>query len=174
MLIKKLDKFIYFKELIKEVSDLIDKIPFSETIGNQLSLQVKDPKNITPDSWYESIGSIKQTDKTISEEEYSYIHPDLVGGYIDMWLNSLPQYKLVRTRLMLIPGRTCYSVHSDPHPRIHIPIITNKQCYICFPGEQRMVHLPADGSSYWVDTTKTHTAINCSQLNRIHLVSVVL
>ena len=31
-------------------------------------------------------------------------------------------------------------------------------------------HLPADGSVWWVDTTKEHSAMNGSLIDRIHLV----
>jgi hypothetical protein len=81
------------------------------------------------------------------------------------------QYKLIRTRLMIIGSCSCYSMHTDTTPRIHIPIITNPNCYFVF--KQGIVqHLPA-GSVYQVDTTKPHTFMNCSNTHRLHLVGIV-
>ncbi len=168
-MIDALGKFKDFDRLIEEVKSLLTRVPFEEGI-NQLSLQVKDPASA---SWYESCGRIKKRNTMIIEPHYKFVHPELAGGYIDQWIKSL-DYKIVRTRLLLINPKTCYSIHSDPYPRIHLPIITNPQCLMCFPEQGLMKYLPADGTSYWVDTTKKHTFINCSTEPRIHLVGVVL
>ena len=163
-----LEKFDKFQELVEEVKSLLSKIPFEDGV-NQLSLQVKDPSNA---SWYESCGRIKKRNTMIIEPHYKFIHPELEGGFIDQWINSVP-YKIVRTRLLLVQPRTCYSIHSDPYPRVHLPVITNPQCLMCFPEHGIMKYLPADGTSYWVDTTKKHTFINCSEESRVHLVGVI-
>jgi hypothetical protein len=88
------------------------------------------------------------------------------------YINSIIDlYKLKRTRLMLMKPKTCYYWHNDKSKRLHIPIQTNSNCFLLVEGQQ--FHLPADGSSYIVDTTKKHTALNCSKENRIHLVGVL-
>ena len=66
---------------------------------------------------------------------------------------------------------SCYSVHKDLTPRIHIPIITNPQNFIVFKYSP-MEHLSL-GNVYWVDTTQYHTAINGSDDARLHLVGIV-
>jgi hypothetical protein len=172
MLINPLPKFEKFKELVEEVKSLLASVEFKDGV-NQIGLQVKDPNNDSPDAWYESVGRIRKANTMIVEPHYKYINPNLKDGYIDQWLQSL-DYRVVRLRLMLVHPRTCYSIHSDPYPRIHIPVITNPQCLMCFPDDMVMRHLPADGTSYWVDTTRKHTFINCSEESRVHLVGVVL
>lgn len=168
-MIEDLGKFKDFDGIVNEVKDLLSRVPFEDDV-NQLSLQVKDPANA---SWYESCGRIKKRNTMIIEPHYRFIHPELKGGYIDQWLSTL-DHKVVRTRLLLVKPRTCYSIHSDPYPRVHLPVITNSQCLLCFPEHNIMKYLPADGTSYWVDTTKKHTFINCSEENRVHLVGVIL
>lgn len=172
MIIQPLPKFEHFENLVKEVQDLISRVPFKDDV-NQLALQVKDPLDNSENAWYESCGRISKGNTFIVEPHYKYINPNLAGGFIDKWIGTLEQ-RVVRTRLMHMNPRTCYSIHSDPFPRIHIPIVTNEQCLMCFPDEGIMQYLPADGSSYFIDTTKRHTFINCSTEIRIHLVCVVV
>jgi hypothetical protein len=172
MLIQPLKKFDKFTELVREVKSLMASIEFKDNV-NQLGLQVKDPENNSPDAWYESAGRIRKGNTMIVEPHYKYINPHLKGGYIDQWMQTIG-FRVVRLRLMLVNPKTCYSIHSDPYPRIHLPIITNPQCLMCFTEEMVMRNLAADGTSYLVDTTKKHTFINCSEESRVHLVGVVL
>jgi hypothetical protein len=170
---KPISKFEKFAELVAEVNEVMTRVGFIKEVS-QISLQVSDPEDSSPESWYRSCGRIQQQNRLIIETQFKYIHPKLKGGYIDQCLQSLAEYRIVRTRLMLVNPRTCYSIHSDPYPRIHIPVITNNQCLFCFPESGAMEYLPADGTSYYVDTTKKHTFINCSTVPRVHLVGVVL
>ena len=77
---------------------------------------------------------------------------------------------------MWVNPMSCYSLHKDSTPRIHIPLITNPSCYFIFKEnntpEGIIQHLPV-GSVYWTNTTVSHTFINCSELPRLHLVGVV-
>jgi hypothetical protein len=173
MFCQPLGKFQNFTNLVEEVRQLILKID-AVSPSTQISLQVKDENDNSPDSWFSSTGRIRQQNRLIIEPQYKYIHPELKGGYIDQWIQSITDYRIVRTRLLKVNPRSCYSIHSDPYPRIHIPVITNPQCLICFPDQGIMEHLSADGNSYYVDTTKKHTFINCSEELRVHLVGVAL
>lgn len=173
MLCQPLELFPDFKELVKSSQALIKEVGFNLEIGNQISLHVNHPANSSASSWYESIGRIRKGEIELNELDFKFIHPKLKNGYIHKWIQSLEKYGVVRARLMLVPGRTCYSIHSDPNARIHIPLITNPSCLMCFPDHGIMKHLPADGRSWFVDTRKKHTFMNCSTEDRIHLVCVV-
>jgi hypothetical protein len=85
--------------------------------------------------------------------------------------NLIIQYNLKRTRFMMVEPWSCYSIHADTTPRIHIPIITNSECYFLFKNGH-LEHLPV-GQVYLVDTTKEHTFINCSNRQRLHLMGSV-
>ena len=76
-----------------------------------------------------------------------------------------------RIRLMRLKPFRCYSWHYDTTPRIHIPLITSKQCFLVV--EQESKHLEC-GNIWWVDTTKYHTAVNGSDRERYHLVYEVI
>jgi hypothetical protein len=165
-MIRKLGNFKDFSNLVKECELLTSKIPFQNDI-KQLAIQVRDPEI---EDWYEACGRVYKVGLTLKESDYKYINPALKGSAIESWINSL-EIPIYRTRLMLIPGRTNYSVHRDFQPRIHLPVITTEHNYMCFPKDNIIQHLPATGDSYWVDTRHWHTFINCSTQNRIHLVA---
>ena len=73
-------------------------------------------------------------------------------------------------RLMKMKPKTCYYWHNDRTKRYHIPIQTHEHCWLLL--NDKKVHLPADGTAYVIDTTQKHTALNCSKVDRIHIVGV--
>ena len=75
---------------------------------------------------------------------------------------------MFRTRVMLIRPYQCYSYHRDATPRIHIPLITDEKCMLIV--DDKVMRLPADGNHYKIDTTLYHTALNGSNIERIHIV----
>ena len=98
----------------------------------------------------------------------------------DMPLFDLPFFKLpytnsiisdlgmFRTRVMLLRPYQCLSYHRDATPRIHIPLITDEKCMLIV--DDKVIRLPADGNHYKIDTTLYHTALNGSNIERIHIV----
>lgn len=85
------------------------------------------------------------------------------------YINSIiKKYNLVRTRVMRMKKKTCYYYHKDNTKRLHIPVITNENCFLLV--DEKLTHLPANGKTYIVDTTKMHTALNASKFDRIHIV----
>lgn len=108
------------------------------------------------------------------EKSFNQIHPifkdTLVEDYIN-WL-SVPVY---RARIMCAYAKSSYSIHKDLSPRLHLPLITNQQAFFLFaePSDTSLHHLPADGKTFWVDTTKLHSFINGGTQERFHLVMIV-
>ena len=74
-----------------------------------------------------------------------------------------------RSRIMHMQPRTTYFVHRDKNPRYHLALITNPNAYFIFPTLNEIVHIPADGYVYEVDTTILHSFVNCGK-ERDHLV----
>ena len=125
----------------------------------QTGLQFKEGE----DPWTSAVGTSKG-----DELAYTNLNPFFKDTIFEELIN---QYKLKRARLMWISPMTCYSIHKDTTPRIHIPMITNSECYFVFK-QGFISHLPT-GSVYLVDTTKLHTFMNCSTEPRLHLNGVV-
>jgi hypothetical protein len=127
--------------------------------GKQTGLQNKTDE----DPWASAVGENKG-----NEIAHINLNPFFANTLFE---NIINEYKLIRTRLMWVGPYACYSMHKDTTPRIHIPLVTNPQCYFVFKHGS-IAHLSA-GNVYWVDTTKSHTFMNCSNKDRLHLVGVV-
>ncbi len=140
-----------------------DKIlwqPEHNRYRDQLSLQTNGQAD-----WDSSTGSrIGQP-----EDQWDKLHPDLAGTWWEDFFNSLP-FKVYRARLLTMHPRSCYSIHVDDNPRLHIAIKTHRQARFIFTEPPVLKHIPADGHIWWVDTRKEHSAMNGSMEDRIHLV----
>jgi hypothetical protein len=162
MLVRPLYKIDDFQSLVQEVQTVIQKVGFEK---NQIICQSLET-NL--DNWHEGIGSIEQLEER-EERKYNQIHSDLKGSYLERIIN---QHNGYRTRIMLMPPRQCYSIHADPSKRIHIPIITNNQCWMVWPTSNACYQLEAT-RCYITDTTRPHTFINGGLEDRIHLIMCV-
>ena len=143
----------YDLEIIKKEIDSLPKY------DNQLYLQgsSKDMDPFQP--------AIGQNYLIVDKNEISYNIPLFDIPYIN---NILKENDLVRTRIMKMKPKTCYYWHADKTKRLHIPVYTHAHCFLLVDEDR--IHLPADGTAYVVDTTKNHTALNCSKVDRIHIV----
>jgi hypothetical protein len=162
MLVRPLYKIEDFQTLVQEVQTVIQKVGFEK---NQIICQSLE---INPNNWYAGIGSIEELAEK-EERKYNQIHSDLKGSYLERIIN---QHNGYRTRIMLMPPRQCYSIHADPSKRIHIPIITNNQCWMVWPNNSACHQLTIE-RAYITDTTQPHTFINGGLEDRIHLVMCV-
>lgn len=127
--------------------------------GKQAGLQHK----IDQDPWTSAVGKSQG-----QEIDYTNLNPLFKDTIFEEIIN---EYKLLRTRLMWVGPYACYSMHRDQTPRIHIPLVTNLECYFVFKNSS-IQHMPV-GAVYWTDTTKLHTFMNCSDESRLHLIGVV-
>lgn len=116
--------------------------------------------------WDISTGSKPDIDESVWDK----LHPELAGTWWEEFFATLP-LKVYRARLLTIQPRTCYSIHTDRTPRIHIAIDTHPQARFIFTNPPALRHIPADGHAWWIDTTKEHSAMNGSLKPRIHFVA---
>jgi hypothetical protein len=131
----------------------------------QAALQYAEP---TDNLWGGGTGKLEGL--TNPEQQYKNLNPILQGTIFEDIIN---EYKLVRTRFMWLNSRSCYSMHRDMSPRIHVPIVTNPECYFVLKPESGglVEHIPA-GNVYWIDTRIRHSFMNCSIEPRLHLIGV--
>lgn len=115
------------------------------------------------DPWLSAVGRSKG-----NELSYDQLNPFFKDTVIEKLIN---QFNLKRTRLIWSNPWCCYSMHKDYTPRVHIPLITNPQCFFIFK-KGLIFHMPA-GSVYWTDTRLEHTAMNGSEFPRLHLIGAV-
>ncbi len=151
-------------------SDFVSKHPFTEK--NQILLNSQNPNHFDPREGLGSLYCAQNNPSGFKEFDFKYFNPSLEGTYFDQIYRSVLSFwpgQVGRIRLMKLPPKTCYSVHVDDGYRLHLPIFTSGQCFLCFP-EEGMFHLPANGLAYFTNTLKEHSAMNGSQIDRIHLV----
>jgi len=147
-------------------SDVVNCISVTRT--NQLEVN---PRGIfwTRDENYNEI----QVERFVNEEAYKIFEPLLMNTYIKNVYDVLSQhYKLGRVRILRLDSRSSLSYHRDPEARLHVPVVTNPGALMIV--EEEAHHMKADGSVYYVDTTKYHTALNGGNKPRIHLVATIL
>lgn len=129
---------------------------YESTKGSQAALQYREGEDI----WKGAVDRSKG-----NEREYNIINPIFKNTIFEA---IIIEYNLKRTRFMWLNGFSCYSVHRDLTPRIHLPICTNSQSFLIFKNSQ-MENLKA-GIVYYADTRNFHTAMNGSDERRLHLI----
>jgi hypothetical protein len=163
MILQPLYKFINFQTLQKEVLELVKKINVND---NQLICQgLENGSN----DWVTGVGRIEELEEQ-EERNYKFISPELRGTLLEKFIKD---HNGFRTRIMLMDSRKCYSIHRDPTPRLHLPIITNDQCWMIWPYKNEC-HQLREGIVYRTDTTQDHTFVNGSlDQIRIHIVMCI-
>jgi len=118
-------------------------------------------------------GAEETREERVDEKIYTELIPEIKNTYFEEVYNKLSEFFVLgRVRVLCLEPRRSLSYHRDPEPRVHLPIISN-------PGALAIVenfctYLPANGSLYWMETTKYHSAMNGSEEARVHLVATIL
>jgi hypothetical protein len=108
------------------------------------------------------------------EKDFTVLCEQLKGTLFEEVYQALKSKyadKLGRIRLMKMKPKTCLSWHNDDNTRLHYPMITAEGCLMIIGDEVK--HMPAN--TWWhTDTIPLHTALNASQIDRIHLVCSIV
>jgi hypothetical protein len=121
---------------------------------------------------FNGVGSLSRISPALQERHFTDLNEVCYGTYIEEVYRSLP-YKIGRFRLMRVQPRRCYSIHCDSSMRLHLPLITNPSALMLFPDDNKILHLPADGRIFLIDTTRRHSAMNGGLEDRYHLVGAL-
>jgi hypothetical protein len=123
-----------------------------------------------PEKDYENSGP-KKRDVILKEKDFNVTCDFFKDTYIGEIAETLyEKYKATRGRFMMLGMKTCLTYHTDQSTRLHIPLITDENCFMVI--DDKVCRIPYPGT-YEVDTTKKHTAINASKILRTHLVFVL-
>lgn len=147
-----------------------ESLELFEKHGDSGQISLKHRENSDKESlWDDGVGSSFSGQQILNTKEYKVLNEMLKGTYLEKVHDTMAKdYNFGRLRLMKLSGRQCMSLHVDLETRIHIPIITNENCLMIVDDE--VIHMPADGNAYVVDTKKRHTALNSNKdFDRIHL-----
>jgi hypothetical protein len=169
--VNKIEFQIDMVKLSKLVEETIEKYPLNES-----TRQICFTSNKSFDqSVYDGVGSLYEYSESqwkAQEKDFVYFLNEFKGTYYEEIYNGLQLWthqKIARMRLMYLPPRCCYSLHADKTKRLHVAVITNENAFLLFK-EEPPIHIPKDGYVYEVDTRQWHTALNCGDESRIHLV----
>ena len=104
----------------------------------------------------------------LEENEFNVICDLFKNTYIETVINLLNEtYGVYRGRFMYLKYKTCLSFHTDTSYRIHIPLITNPNCFMVIDDKLFRMN---ESSTYITNTTVRHTAVNAGITDRLHLV----
>jgi len=150
--------------MLSEYQRLADKIQWldSPEKGQQTGVQYADGE----DPFLSAVGKLQPGR---IETDYNVINPLFQNTIFE---DVIKKYKLYRSRLMWSSGKSCYSIHKDKSPRLHIPLITNPDCMFIFPNNPQLIHLPA-GNIYAVNTLENHSFCNFSDSSRLHFMGCI-
>jgi len=91
----------------------------------------------------------------------------------------IKKLNLYKSFVSIIPPNSSIQSHQDPVPKLQIPLQTNEDIYFSIDvnsenhskktGQKNSIHLPNDGSIFYVNTRKWHSVNNMSNENRIHI-----
>ena len=98
--------------------------------------------------------------------------------YTNKLIQDLGMYK---SFVSIVPPFFAIENHQDPIGKLHIPLETHNDIYLSIDvrkdnydsvkSNSRLdMHLPSDGSVYYVNTRKWHSVVNMSGYYRLHLV----
>lgn len=152
--------------LLDEYAKLEPNIQWTEfPTGRQAGLQHR----LNEDPWTDAVGVWRaKKDTSTRWVDENYLNPFFKDTLFE---ELIREHNLKRTRLLWLKPQSCYTMHQDPTPRVHIPLITNSACLFLF--EDCVPTYMAPGCVYLADTTKMHAAVNCSNEWRLHLVGAV-
>ncbi|MEV7007461.1 aspartyl/asparaginyl beta-hydroxylase domain-containing protein [Streptosporangium sp. NPDC051022] len=149
--------------LRESVASLLERHPLVYEGTRQLALQHRPGAT---DPWHE--GCLRQS-LISADSDFTEVHPELRDGYLGEVFDRLP-FRPVRTRIMALDPRYCYSVHRDQTPRYHLAVTTSEHARFVFVEHDKVLNIPADGNLYYVDTRHLHSAFNGGDEMRVHLV----
>lgn len=168
-----LKKFINEKEQAIYGSEFYKQLSLTEFDGDTA------PREFSQDN---RLGTYRKS-TIIDDEKYNPVlderrytkRKDICTGY---WNTVLDTFKapVTRTRFAYMAPDHSIKPHIDYNTtysiRVHIPIITNKDAVMCVKDKTGVnkIHMPADGSVYFLNTGLTHWAENNGNEGRTHLV----
>ena len=126
------------------------------------------PRDVKITDWRANDANYEFYQKRFREgqEEYKILNEAYEGT---VFADIIRDVNGVRSRIIHRNSCTTNSVHKDNSPRYHMALITNPNAYFIFPTLNEVIHIPADGYIYEVDTTILHTFVNCGP-DRTHLI----
>jgi hypothetical protein len=168
-----LKKFAEQTEDVTKGSQFYRQLSLTEFDGEKPERQLSYDNSVS--TYRKSTNSKDPSYDPVMDERRYTRRKDICTGY---WNEILDTFKapVTRTRFAYMAPGHSIKPHIDYNTtysiRIHIPIITNEGAVMCVKNKDgtQKLHMPADGSAYFLNTGLTHWAENNGSEGRIHLV----
>tara|TARA_B100000085_G_scaffold279478_1_gene302839 strand:- start:690 stop:1232 length:543 start_codon:yes stop_codon:yes gene_type:complete len=158
---------------VEKILHIVENLPdINQITLNNRGDNPKDPLTCGSgglQNWYD----IKTYDDIKDKDfHWKYLNEVFKGTYIEEIYNSISEnWQIGRARIMKLKSKQCYTYHYDFSKRIHIPLVTNEDCWFF---NRDMINYNMDvGGTYLLDTTQNHTAANFGKTTRTHIVMAV-
>lgn len=109
---------------------------------------------------------LNETTGNLFSGEYK-VKPEFVGTPLGDILQDMGD--VGEARLLKLRAGETYTAHTDPDDRYHLAITTNIFSYVIDITNEKMYHIPVDGTMWTMDTGVMHIAANFGGTDRIHL-----
>jgi len=168
-----LKKFADTSEDVAQGSKFYRQLSLTEFDGERPERKLDNDNSVTTYRKSTKVGDPAY--QAVMDERRYTRRKDICTGY---WNDVLDTFKapVTRTRFAYMAPGHSIKPHIDYNTtysiRVHIPIITNQDAVMCVKdkiGVSR-IHMPADGSVYFLNTGLTHWAENNGNEGRTHLV----
>lgn len=152
----------------------------SRDLASKLTQQDMDPKSLA--RRLEKISDPTHPDYVpIADEKRYDKRNEYCKGYVAEIMDMLEESigHVARSRFAVLKAgeeiKPHLDVNTDKAVRIHIPLITHKDCTFGVQGKKRTVeeHMAADGSVWFINQGYRHWVKNPTPVNRVHLVFVI-
>ena len=139
----------------------------------QIAIQAREN---SPDPYHECCGPQPNLNKNddsnpLTEGSFNQVNDLFKGSEFERLISLFP-IEITRTRILKLRNKSAYRLHRDMTYKFHIPIVTTPSNLFIFPEQQHrhIIHLPADGTVYFTDTSVCHTFMNGGITDRYHVV----
>ncbi len=139
---------------------------------NQVSLRKSET------GWFDGVGSlydISSKSFVNTTDDFAQPNEKIRETYLEQVIHDVEEVaknddvKIGRIRLMRLQPKTCYTLHKDPEEfRYHIPLITSWKSF--FVVDDIIYRMEKPGHLYKFKTNAFHTAVNASNVYRLHIV----
>lgn len=152
----------------------------NKNLADKLEKEGVDPRNFA--RRLEKISNPAHPDYIpIADEKLYDKRNEFCKGYVSEVLDIIEKNigHVARTRYAVLKAgeeiKPHLDINTDKAVRIHIPLITHPDVIIGTRGKKRIIelHMPADGSVWFLNQGYEHWVKNHSNVDRVHLVVVV-
>jgi hypothetical protein len=151
----------------KEYETFVAKYPFGKNRHIHLTHHANSKNHLFGDG--DTYIERNENGKIVDDNNFDILNDEVRGTIFESIIKFVSsRYRIGKVKLVKIPPKFIYRMHTDPNNHLHLPIYAEESGAIF--GD-KVYWLPADGSVYYSRTAlNPHTFFNSSDsLERVHM-----